>query len=131
VLERASRHAHHRRWTIAGAVLLVAYAGLIANVRSFTWSALVLTAIAGAVVLALAARRPEHERPARRPGRGITVWAVLAAAVLAWELQAYLQSPRDAHPTISSMLDAAEAHRPLRAALFVGWVVLGRELARR
>jgi hypothetical protein len=116
---------------VAGAIVLVAYAALVATVRSFTWPALVLTAIAGLVVLVIAARRPAHPAPSVRPGRGIVLWAILAAAVFAWELVAYFQSPRDAHPTISSMLDALEAHRPLRAVLFIGWVVLGRELARR
>jgi hypothetical protein len=115
---------------VAGAVVLVAYAALVATVRSFTWPALVLTAIAGIVVLVLAARQPAH-RPRVRPRRGIVLWAILAAAVIAWELVAYFQSPRDDHPTISSMVDALEAHRPLRAVLFIGWVVLGRKLARR
>jgi FtsH-binding integral membrane protein len=115
---------------VAGAVVLVAYAALVASVRSFTWPALVLTAIAGLAVLVLAARRPEPEGTASA-GRGIVLWAVLTAAVIAWELVVYLQSPRDAHPTISSMLDALEGHRPLRAVLFIGWIALGRELSRR
>jgi xanthine/uracil/vitamin C permease (AzgA family) len=116
---------------VAGAVVLVAYAALVASVRSFTWPALVLTAVAGVVVLVLATRRQAERSPATGPRRGIVLWAVLAAAVVAWELLAYFQSPRDDHPTISSMVDALEAHRPLRAVLFIGWVVLGRELARR
>jgi hypothetical protein len=115
---------------VAGAVVLVAYAGLVASVRSFTWPALVLTAIAGLAVLVLATRRPKPEGTVSGV-REIALWAGLTAAVIAWELVAYLQSPRDDHPTISSMLDALEAHRPLRAALFIGWIALGRELARR
>jgi hypothetical protein len=115
---------------VAGAIVLVAYAALVATVRSFTWPALVLTAIAGTVVLVLAARQPARRAPGTRP-RGILLWATLAAAVIAWELVAYVQSPRDAHPTISSMIDALETHRPLRGLLFVGWIALGRELARR
>lgn len=115
---------------VAWAIVLVAFAVVVASVRSFTWPALVLTAIAGIVVLVLASRRSADAGPITRR-QGIGLWAVLAGAVLAWELLAYLQSPRDDHPTISSMLDALEAHRPLRAALFIGWALLGRELARR
>ena len=115
---------------IAGAVVLVAYAALVATTRSFTWPALVLTAIAGITVLVLAGRRP-GSRASAPAGRGIALWGVLALAVVGWELLAYFQSPRDAHPTISSLVDALEAHRPLRGALFVGWIALGRELARR
>lgn len=128
--EPAYRRA--RDWVprIAGAVVLVAYAVAVASVRSFTWPALVLTAIAGIAVLVFAARRrePRERTPAER---GLALWAVLAIVFIAWELVAYFQSPRDAHPTISSLLDALEAHRPLRGALFIGWVALGRELARR
>jgi len=45
--EPATRRARYWLPRIAGAVVLVAYAALVANVRSFTWPALVLTAIAG------------------------------------------------------------------------------------
>lgn len=116
---------------VAGAIVLVLYAALVATVRPFTWPALVLTAIAGIVVLVVTALPGAHRTPGVRPRRGLALWAILAAAVIAWQLVAYFQSPRDTHPTVSSMLDVLEAHRPLRAALFIGWVVLGRELARR
>jgi lysylphosphatidylglycerol synthetase-like protein (DUF2156 family) len=128
--EPATRRARDWLPRIAGAVVLVAYAALVANVRSFTWPALVLTAIAGTAVLVLATRRTRRSRPATT-GRGLALWASLAVTVGAWELVAFFQSPRDDHPTISSMLDAGDSHRPLRAALFIAWIVLGRELTRR
>ena len=115
---------------VAGAVVLVGYTALVASVRSFTWPALALTAIAGVAVLVLTPRRTPPER-SLRPERGIALWVALAAAVIAWELVAYFQSPRDDYPTLSSLLDAVEAHRPLRGALFLGWIALGRELVRR
>ncbi|MGQ0803557.1 MAG: hypothetical protein ACT4PI_06825 [Actinomycetota bacterium] len=129
--EPASRRAREQLPRIAGVVVLVAYAALVASVRSFTWPALVLTAIAGIAVLGFAARsQPDPRRPRPRR-RGLVLWAILAVAVAAWELLAFVQSPRGDHPTISSILDAGDAHRPLRAALFLGWIALGRELARR
>ena len=116
---------------LAGAVVLLAYAAIVASVRPFTWPALALVAIPALVVVAMAVpglRGREGIRPVRR---GLVQWAVLAAAVAAWELLAFVQSPRDSHPTLSSMLDAFETNRPARAALFVAWLALGRELARR
>jgi len=130
VPEPATRRARDWLPRIAGTGVLVAFAVLVASVRSFTWPALVLTAVAGMAVLVMAARGPEPGRAAP-PRRGLAHWGVLAGAVVAWELLVFVQSPRDEHPTISSMLDGADAHPPLRAALFVGWILLGRELARR
>lgn len=128
--EPATRRARDWLPRIAGTGVLVAFAVLVASVRSFTWPALVLTAIAGIAVLVLAARGPRRSRAATT-GRGLALWAILAVAVTAWELVAFFQSPRADHPTISSMLDGADAHPPLRAALFIAWILLGRELARR
>ncbi len=116
---------------VAGAIALLAYACVVAAARSFTWPALVLTAIPGIAILVLATRRSANRPREHGPGRGLSVWAAFAAAVLVWELIAFVQSSRGDHPTISSILDVADAHRPLRAALFVGWIALGRELVRR
>lgn len=129
--EPPSRGVRDRLRRSAGAVVVVAYAGLVATVRPFTWPALAVVAIPAVVVLGLAARRPPDAHPRSRAARGIALWAILTGAVVAWQLLAYFQSPRDAHPTISSILDAAGTNRPVRAALFLGWIAFGRELARR
>jgi len=115
---------------IAAAALVAAYAGLVAAVRPFTWPAFVLTAIPALVIVGLSLpRMVRTERPA--PVRGVGLWVGLATAVVLWELVAYVQSPRDEHPTLSSMLDALESNPLARAVLFVAWLALGWELARR
>ncbi len=120
---------------VAGAIALLAYACVVAAARSFTWPALVLTAIPGIAIVVLATRRSANRPREHGPRRGLGLWQALATAVLAWELLEFFQAPRGDHPTISStissILDVADAHRPLRAALFVGWIALGRELVRR
>lgn len=117
---------------IAAAAALVGAASLAGTTRSFTWPALAITGTGAAFVLIVALRAERSPRAGRdRPRRGYLAWAGLAVAAFGWQLATYLQSPRAEHPTISSMLDAADAHDPLRAAVFLGWVVLGLELARR
>jgi hypothetical protein len=116
---------------IAAAALGLA-AALAGTTHSFTWPALIVTAAGAVSVVIVALRAPRSRRVGRgRPRGGYAAWAVVAAAGLGWQLAAYFQSPRAEHPTISSMLDAADAHDPLRAAVFLGWIVLGLELARR
>lgn len=117
---------------MGAAAALVAAAGLAGTTRSFTWPALIVTVTGAVFVLTVALRRSRSPRIGRdRPRRGYAAWVVVAIAALGWQLAAYFQSPRAEHPTLSSMLDAADAHDPLRAVVFLGWVVLGLELARR
>jgi hypothetical protein len=77
----------------------------------------------------LAARRGMGELDV--PRAGVLGWAMLAVAGVGWQLAAYFQSPRADHPTVSSMLDAADTSTFFRAAVFLGWMLLGVELARR
>ena len=63
--------------------------------------------------------------------RGVAVWLVLAVALGAWQLASYLQSPRDEHPTLSSLTNAALDSHPARAAAFVAWLAGAAWLARR
>ena len=129
--EQASGHA--AGWRTALAVAVLGYALLAGTTESFTWPSLVVTVVPALLVVLLAirafARRGSGDVDV--PRHGVTAWAVLAAATVLWQLAAYFQSPRADHPTISSMLDAADTSTLLRAAVFLGWIVLGVELARR
>lgn len=113
----------------------------------FTWPAnLVVTAglveLAVAVVVQRAGRRAPGAVARRAApvgsselrataGRRLAVWWALAAAGVAWELFCYASSPRSAHPTLSSVIDAAEATRPGRGVLFAAWLALGWYLVTR
>ena len=111
---------------------LVAYAWWAAGLPHFTLAALVATVgVPALVVLAAAWRR----RPARQESRWAPgawrPWAAVLGALAGWELLAYSLSPRSAHPTLSSLADAALRPRAVEAAAFLAWLGLGWRLARR
>ena len=75
-----------------------------------------------------------HRRPSEssaQDGRRALTWAVLCALLAAWELAAYVQSPRADHPTLSVLADQLLDWRPARAVAFLAWMALGTDLARR
>jgi hypothetical protein len=122
------------------ALAVAAYAWWRSGLRRFTAPALVAVLLPGLVVAAVASRRrrrrslrPPAAGPTRRsvaPG-GTVAWAAVAVAAAVWELLAFRLHPRSSHPTLSSMATAALAHRPVDAAAFAAWLVLGWDLARR
>jgi hypothetical protein len=121
-------------------VVSVAYALGAAATTPFTWAANVMTALPIVVVAILAVVRwPAHpdrsggllgeDRPrARHPYLG---WLVLLAVVVGWEFAEYLwRGSRSAHPTLSSMTDAFDAHYLLEAVAFLAWLWLGVAILR-
>jgi hypothetical protein len=121
-------------------VVFAAYALGAAATTPFSWAADVVTAIPIVVVAILAVVRwPAHpdrsaglleeDRPrARHPYLG---WVVLLAVVVGWELVEYLwRGSRGAHPTLSSMADAFDAHYLLEAVAFLAWLWLGVAILR-
>jgi len=116
---------------VAGAAL-VGVAWAAGTTHSFTWPALVVTTAVAAFVLVIAACAPRSTRAVRsRLQRRDLTWGAVAVVASGWQLAAYFQSPRTDHPTLSSLLDAADVHPPLRALVFLGWVLLGLVVARR
>lgn len=122
---------------------LVASAGYAlggAATTPFSWAADVLTAIPIALTAVLAvARWPAHpDRSAGRvaedghgPGHPYLGWIVLLAVVIGWETVEYLwRGSRSAHPTLSSMADAFDAHYVLKATAFLAWLWLGAAIVR-
>jgi len=59
------------------------------------------------------------------------LWAVAIGAAVGWELFCFFSSPRQDHPTASSMLDVVDAHRPWLGLVFALWLVLGWRLVER
>lgn len=58
-------------------------------------------------------------------------WAAVAAALGAWQLAAFVQSPRDDHPTISALTNAALDGRVVRTSAFAAWILVAAWLGRR
>jgi hypothetical protein len=55
----------------------------------------------------------------------------VVAALGAWQLAAWAQSPRDEHPTLSSLTNAVLDARPVRAAAVALWLAGAAWLGRR
>jgi hypothetical protein len=130
---------HRTRDGLLVAAALVASAGFAlgaAATTPFTAPADVMTAVPIAVVTVLTValwparpRRPAALRPGpRHPYMG---WVFLLAVVVGWELVEYLwRGSRGAHPTLSSMADALDAHLAGKAAAFGAWLWLGAAIVR-
>ena len=129
-LSRAGR----RPWLLAAAALVLLYAWVAAALRPFTLPEDAAVALVWLPVAILVWRRSRRSgavppKPAPRSRRGGAVWIVLLGALLAWELVSYLSSPRDDHPTLSSITDSVMSTHPGRAAVFLLWLALGAALA--
>ena len=111
-------------------VLTVAYAWIATGLRPFTLPALVAT-LAGGLVVILVGGRLSAPAAAREAVRGAWVWLVLGSAIALWELQAFLQQPRSAHPTISSLTNDLLQNHVSRAGAMLVWLAAGVWLARR
>ncbi len=107
----------------------LAYAWIASGLRAFTHPEAV--AVAVPIVVGGIAMLRLHPPTADATRRGTWVWVALFAAVVAWELVSYRQSPRVDHPTLSSMADWAMSTHPSRFVVFVAWLGVGYWLFRR
>jgi hypothetical protein len=127
-----------RRWAVPFAVAGCAYAVVASFTRPFTWAANIVTAIPLAVAIVVvvrsirAARRAELNASALPVGpsaprwrRTGLVWVVPTLAIVGWELYSYASLPRVMHPTVSSLLDIADATRVGKTVVFAAWLALG------
>jgi hypothetical protein len=122
-------------WLVAGVAAVVVYSWVAAGFRPFTTPEEVMVAIPIVLVAAAAVRRPSPSATAefaphvRRRGAG--VWVALVAAITLWELIALFSSPREDHPTLSSVADRIMSVHVGRAFMFALWLVAGVAIARR
>ena len=114
----------------AAAVLAVGYAWVTTGLRPFTLPALVAT-LGGGLVVILLGSRLSPPGAARDLVGGAWLWVALAAAAAVWELQAFLQHPRSAHPTVSSLTNDLLQSHVSRAGAMLAWLAAGVWLARR
>jgi hypothetical protein len=133
-------------WAVLGGAA-VAEVTAASFARPFTWLADCVVSIAiGGLLAIVVTQRLAHPLPLgvarqRRPtspsgenrlsGRRWAFWMGTITAAIAWELYSYAASPRGAHPTVSSMLDAFDTSHLGRAIAFAGWLTLGWYVATR
>jgi hypothetical protein len=112
------------------AAIICAYCWFATDLRPFTIPIDVAVAVPALVVAALAWGAPgsrTSKSAERKAGTRLDAlpWAVLFGLLAAFEVAAYLSSPRRDHPTLSSMADALMNTHPGRAAVFALWLLLG------
>lgn len=85
----------------------------------------------GVSAMAMGARRRRPPDAGDFHVRWALAWGVLVLLLAGWELAAWAQQPRAAHPTLSSLAGPVLDWRPARAAAFLAWLAGAVELARR
>jgi hypothetical protein len=124
------------RFVVPIAAVIGAYCWFATDLRPFTIPIDVAVAVPSVVVAALTWNRTGSRSSmpvdAKATGRRDAArWAVLFGLLAAFEVVAYLSSPRRDHPTLSSMADALMNTHPGRAAVFALWLLLGWALLLR
>jgi hypothetical protein len=115
---------------MAAAIAVTAYAWWAVGLPAFSAGAAV--AVVGAGAAAMVAGDRVRRRGRRTAGAGrVLPWFALAGLLAVVQLIAYAQQPRDEHPTLSSLSNAALDSHAARAAAFVAWLAAAVELARR
>jgi hypothetical protein len=132
VVERFLALAHRARNLSLGGLALAALAvgsWWVVGLKPFSAQATAAVLLAG---VAAGAAGWAMRTPRAPAGRGsLTGWVVLAVVLAAWQLMAYVQSPRDEHPTVSSLTNAVLSSQPARTVAFVLWLGAMFGLARR
>lgn len=124
------------RLVVVSAVCLAAYCWFSADLRPFTLPIDAAVAVPAAVVAFLTWRSwrggiPEGVDSMPVTWRRAAPWAVLFGALVALEMAEYVSSPRQGHPTLSSIADDLMSTHPARAAMFALWLLLGWALLLR
>ena len=93
----------------------------------------VAVALGGGLILVATSATTLRPRPmvAALSRAGLAGWAGLAAALFAFQMANFVQSPRDTYPTVSSLINLVFDTHAIRAAGFAVWLGLGWYLLRR
>jgi hypothetical protein len=125
-----------RAGLLTAALLVVAYGWWATGFREFTIPSEIgigVPILAVLVSAALSGRPRSATADAHGTWRrgGALTWVVVLAVFGAWELLCYLMAPRSSWPTASSMLASIDASHGARLLVFLVWIVLGWDVARR
>ena len=133
---RVAGRERNRFVVVLSAACLAAYCWVSAGLRPFTLPidvAVALPAVVVAILTWLLSRPGPPEGVDSQPvrWRNAAPWAGLFGALAALELVEYVSSPRQEHPTLSSIADDLMSTHPARAAMFALWLLLGWALLLR
>jgi hypothetical protein len=113
-------------------VVLVGYCWVASGTKPFTTEALVGVLIPGAVLAAVAIRRPKRIPPPDRLDiAGFSYWMIGVAVLFEWEAAAFSDGSHWWHPSLTDLVNLAIAAHPLRTVAMVLWLLVGWGLVRR
>lgn len=116
--------------TVLAIALTGVYSWIAAGFLPFTWPMRIAVIVPVLIAGVFAVRpSPPGVEPAvadrRTYRRFVAAWITLLVLATAWELLALFSSPRDDHPTLSSMSDDVMSTHPGRALTFALWLLVG------
>ena len=126
--------------SVVALVAAAIYTWVAAGFHPFTWPMRIAVAVPVLVAVAFQWRQPANlvAEPAPTPAyrRAVMAWIGLLVLAITWELTALFSSPREDHPTLSSIGDDVMRTHPGRTITFalwlvVGWLLFVRPLAER
>jgi hypothetical protein len=113
-------------------IALLAWSWFVTGLSPFTTSTTGVVLATGGLAMVFGARWwPRPAPPPTLTLRAVGPWLLVAGVLVVWQLVAFVGQPRDDHPTISSLTNAALDGRFLRTVAFAGWAVASAWLARR
>lgn len=141
------RHEHATRWsrlpfvphdghparaTLIGAALAV-YAWIDATAAPFTMRAFVGVLIPGAVLGAIAYRRPPQRiaPPDEIDMLGMSYWMICLAALFEWEAAAFRDNSPPWHPSLTNLVDPLLGPHVVKSAAIMIWILIGWGLVKR
>ena len=121
--------AHHLVRLTWGALVL-AYAGWATGLPVLSIASTAAVLGAGMIAFAVGLHLPRRRHSSEVAVAVLVVWLLPLAALAAWQLIAFTQTPRAEHPTLSSLANTLLDVRPVRALALAAWLVGAANLAR-
>jgi hypothetical protein len=120
-----------RRLAVGG--IVVAYSWVASASAPFSTRALISVLLPGAVLGAIAFRRPPERiaPPESIDITGFSYWIVALALLFEWEASAFRENANWLHPTLTDLVNPLLTPHPVRTGAFVIWIASGWALVRR
>jgi hypothetical protein len=115
------------------AAVLVAYAWIDATAAPFTTRSLVGVLIPGAVLGAIAYRRPPQRipPPEQLDVMGFSYWVIAVVALFEWEASAFRDNSRYWHPSLTNLINPVLEPHVMKSAAILVWIMAGWGLVKR
>jgi hypothetical protein len=130
-VQAVSRHRRLRQLGIG--TVLFGYCWVASATKPFSANALVAVLIPGAVLGAIAYRRPPQRIPPpdSLDIAGFSYWMIGVAVLFEWEASSFSAGSHFWHPSLTDLVNLAIAQHPLRSVAMLLWLLTGWGLVKR